>query len=396
MILTETLQVNKETTLYKELDNFCFLSKNLYNASLYAIRQYFFKTGKYLNYSASNRIFIQTRNSDYYALPTKVSQQTMKMVDQNFKSFFGLLKLKNGKAKIPHYLEKNGRYVAVFTNQAISSKLLKQNVLKLSGINATIKMRPSIQKIKEVRIVPRLTTNTMSIEIVYEVNESLLKNDNGKYASIDLGVNNLATVSFNFRKGFIINGRPLKSINQFYNKKKSTLNNFKSNKAKSLNRKRNNKVSDYLHKASRFITNQLVSNHVNTLIIGKNDGWKQDVNIGKRNNQNFVSIPFEKFIKMLSYKCRLMGINVLKINESYTSKCSFIDFEQIQHHDDYVGSRIKRGLFRSKNERLINADLNGSLNIMRKAVGERAFLANEKVKYPIEVCSTPVVVTSLK
>ena len=396
MRLTETIQVNKGTALYKELDNFCFLSKNLYNASLYAIRQHFFKTGKYLNYSASNGIFIQTRNIDYYALPTKVSQQIMKMADQNFKSFFGLLKLKNGKAKIPHYLEKNGRYVAVFTNQAISSKLLKQNILKLSGINTTIRIRSEIQKIKEVRVVPRVTMNTMSIEIIYEVNESLLKNDNGKYASIDLGVNNLVTVSFNFRKGFIINGRPLKSINQFYNKKKATLQNLKSNKSKSLNRKRNNKISDYLHKASRFITNQLVSNHVNTLIIGKNDGWKQDVNIGKRNNQNFVSISFEKFIKMLSYKCRLMGINVLKINESYTSKCSFIDFEEIRHHDAYVGSRIKRGLFKSRTGRLINADLNGSLNIMRKVVGERAFLADKKVKYPIEVCSTPVMITSLK
>ena len=396
MRLTETIQVNKGTVLYKELDNFCFLSKNLYNASLYAIRQYFFKTGKYLNYSVSNGIFIQTRNSDYYALPTKISQQTMKMVDQNFKSFFGLLKLKNGKAKIPHYLEKDGRYVAVFTNQAISSKLLKQNILKLSGINETIKIRPNIQRIKEVRIVPRVTMNMMSIEIVYEVNESLLKNDNGKYASIDLGVNNLATVSFNFRKGFIINGRPLKSINQFYNKKKATLQNLKSNKAKSLNRKRNNKVYDYLHMASRFITNQLVSNHVNTLIIGKNDGWKQDVNIGRRNNQNFVSIPFEKFINMLSYKCRLVGINILKVNESYTSKCSFIDFEQIQHHDAYSGNRIKRGLFKSQTGRLINADLNGSLNIMRNAVGERAFSSDGKVKYPIEVCSTPVVITPLK
>ena len=114
MRLTETIQVNKGTTLYKELDNFCFLSKNLYNASLYAIRQHFFKTGKYLNYSASNGIFIQTRNLDYYALPTKVSQQTMKMVDQNFKSFFGLLKLKNGKAKIPHYLKKKWKICNCF------------------------------------------------------------------------------------------------------------------------------------------------------------------------------------------------------------------------------------------------------------------------------------------
>ena len=99
---------------------------------------------------------------------------------------------------------------------------------------------------------------------------------------------------------------------------------------------------------------------------------------------------------MLSYKCKLVGINILKVNESYTSKCSFIDFEQIQHHDAYSGNRIKRGLFRSQTGRLINADLNGSLNIMRKTVGERAFLADEKVNYPIEVCSTPVVITSLK
>ena len=286
--------------------------------------------------------------------------------------------------------------MTIFTNQAISSKLLKQNILKLSGINETIKIRPEIHKINEVRIVPRVTMNTMSVEIIYEINELTLKNDNGKYASIDLGVNNFATVSFNFRRGFIINGRPLKSTNQFYNKKKATLNNFKSNKAKSLNRKRNNKIFDYLHKASRFIMNQLVSNHVNTLIIGKNDGWKQDVNIGRRNNQNFVSIPFEKFINMLSYKCRLVGINVLKVNESYTSKCSFIDFEEIGHHDTYSGNRIKRGLFKSKTGRLINADLNGSLNIMRKAVGERAFSSDGKVKYPIEVCSTPVVITPLK
>ena len=150
-------------------------------------------------------------------------------------------------------------------------------------------------------------------------------------------------------------------------------------------------MNDYLHKSSRYIANQLAFRTINTLVIGKNKGWKQDVNIGRRNNQNFVSIPFEKFIHMLSYKCRLLGINVIIVNESHTSKCSFFDNEEICHHEHYAGQRVKRGLFRTGIGKMMNADLNGSLNIMRKAVGEKAF-----VNYPIEVCSTPVVITPLK
>ena len=210
-----------------------------------------------------------------------------------------------------------------------------------------------------------------------------LKENNNRYASIDLGVNNLATVSFNCNKPIIINGRPLKSINQYYNKKKSQLTNLKTRRAKTLNRKRRNKINDYLHKSSRYLTNHLVSNSINTLIIGKNDGWKQEVNIGKRNNQNFVFLPFEKFISMLTYKCALEGINVVEVNESHTSKCSFLDNEEVCHHEVYLGKRVKRGLFKSSKGKLINADLNGSLNIMKKVVGE--------FQYPIEVCSTPVI-----
>ena len=384
MKLVEIIQVLKGTEEYKELDDFCFLSKNLYNSTLYEIRQYFFNTKKYKNYNSLNKDFIKKHQTDYYSLPTKVSQQTMKLVDQNFKSFFSLIKSKKGKVKIPHYLNKNGRYEVIFTNQAISSKQLKNGVLKLSGINSVFKIRNEIQNIQQVRIIPKLTFNCYNIQIVYHISEKHLKKDNGKYASIDLGVNNLATISFNCDKPFIINGRPLKSINQYYNKKKSKLNNVKTNKVKILNRKRDNKIKDYLHKSSRYITNHLVSNDVNTLIIGKNDGWKQEVNIGKRNNQNFVSIPFEKFIFMLTYKCQLEGITVIKINESHTSKCSFLDNEDICHHDKYIGKRIKRGLFKNKSGKIINADLNGSLNIMKKVVGE--------FQYPIEVCSTPVIV----
>lgn len=385
MRLTESIQITRENKLYNELDRFCFLSKNLYNSSLYAIRQHFFNTKKYKNYNSLNKDFIQSHQIDYYALPTKVSQQTMKMVDQNFKSFFGLLKLKSKKAKIPKYLKKQGRYEIIFTIQSISQKELKKGFLKLSGINQKIKIRDTITNIQQVRIIPKETFNCYNIEIVYKVSEKQLKKDNKKYASIDLGINNIATVAFNCKKPFIINGKPLKSINQYYNKKRSKLTNIKTRKAKLLNRKRDNKIKDYLHKASRYITNHLVYNNINTLIIGKNDGWKQEVNIGKKNNQNFVSIPFEKFIFMLQYKCNLEGINVIIREESYTSKCSFIDNEEIKKHETYLGRRIKRGLFKTAFGKIINADLNGSLNIMKKVVGE--------FQYPIEACSTPVMVT---
>lgn len=385
MRLTESIQITRENKLYNELDRFCFLSKNLYNSSLYAIRQYFFNTKKYKNYNSLNKDFIQSHQIDYYALPTKVSQQTMKMVDQNFKSFFGLLKLKSKKAKIPKYLKKQGRYEAIFTIQSISQKELKKGFLKLSGINQKIKIRDTITNIQQVRIIPKETFNCCNIEIVYKVSEKQLKKDNKNYASIDLGINNIATVAFNCKKPFIINGKPLKSINQYYNKKRSKLTNIKTRKAKLLNRKRDNKIKDYLHKASRYVTNHLVYNNINTLIIGKNDGWKQEVNIGKKNNQNFVSIPFDKFIFMLQYKCNLEGINVIIREGSYTSKCSFIDNEEIKKHETYLGRRIKRGLFKTAFGKIINADLNGSLNIMRKVVGE--------FQYPIEACSTPVMVT---
>lgn len=393
MQLTESIQIHKGSELYRELDHVCFLSKNLYNASLYAVRQHFFNTGKFLNYAASNGQFIQSHNPDYYALPTKVSQQTMQLVDRNFKSFFGLLKTDGCKARIPKYLEKNGRYVTVFTNQAISRKYLRKGLIKLSGINNFIKIRRGIENIQQVRIVPRITRNCYDVEIIYNVIEKDLMEDNGNYAAIDLGLSNLATVSFNHGAPFIINGRPLKSINQYYNKKRSKACDLKSNKSKSLNRKRENKIRDYLHKSSRYLVNQLVSRNVHTLVIGKNDGWKQEINIGKKNNQNFVFIPFEKFIWMLEYKCRLEGITVIKVEESYTSKCSFIDNEEICFHETYKGERFNRGLFRSSKGKIINADLNGSLNIMRNAVGEKAFC---NANYFIEVRSTPVVVTPLK
>lgn len=262
--------------------------------------------------------------------------------------------------KKDHYLKKN---------------LKNPRLIHLSGTNIKIKTQiKDFNELKQVRIIPK--NKKFVVEVVYEKKEKEpVKTDN--YASIDLGLNNLATVCFNDGKNpFIINGKPLKSMNQYFNKRKSKIQsklekrnkNKWSNSLSELQEKRNNKVKDYLHKASRILVNQLVSNDISTLIIGYNPSWKQDINIGSRNNQNFVGIPFYMFINMLKYKCEMEGIVVIEQEEAYTSKCSFLDNEEIEKQDNYKGKRIKRGLFKSMNGTLINADLNGSYNIMKKAI----------------------------
>ena len=379
----------------KELDQVCFNSKNLYNKALYTIRQHYFETKIYLNYFDVNKLMINSKDVDYYALPTRVANRTLRLLDKNFKTFFALLKKKqNGNydkpVRIPKYLDKEGRYVATFPKESVSKKYLKKGLIKLTSLSIEIPTKKSNESnLVEVRVLPR--NNHHVIEVVYKVNEVELKSDNRRYASIDLGLNNLATVSSNVVKPFSINGRPLKSINQYWNKEVAILqshlkgNQRTSKRIKSITNKRNNKVKDYLHKSSREIVNFLVSNNISTLVIGYNEEWKQNINLGRTNNQFFVNIPFSTFINQLDYKCKLEGINVILTEESYTSKCSFLDGESIEKHESYLGKRIKRGLFRSAKGKLINADLNGSLNILRKVVGD--------FEYPIEVCSTPLRVT---
>ena len=391
MILSER-HIIKNSELFNELDNMCFLSKNLYNKGLYTVRQHFFNTEKYLNYNTLENILKKSKDVDYYALPTKVSQQILMVLDNNFKSFFKLLeKKKKGlykeKVKIPKYLDKDSRNLLIFTSQAISKKFIKNGIIKLSNVKSTIKTK--VKTIKQVRIIHK--GNHVVVEVLYEKQSKDIVTNN-RYAAIDLGLNNLATISSNVTKPFIVNGKPLKSINQYYNKTKSNLqsklkNNEKSNKRiSSLNLKRNNKINDYLHKSSTFIVNYLVSNNISTLIVGHNKEWKQNIKIGKKNNQNFVSIPHSRFKELLKYKCELEGIKYIEIEESYTSKCSFLDNEEICKHTSYKGKRVKRGLFKSNDGTLINADVNGSLNILKKVVGNFDY-------DPIEVCSTPSVYT---
>ena len=387
MKLVEKHDFKKGSVQYKELDQLCFLSKNLYNAGLYTIRQYFFSKRKFLGYNQLTKQFSKTNQPDFRALPAKVAQHILKLVCQNFKSFFALLsKKKLGKyspaVKIPKYLSKvTGRQVLHYTSQAVSLKK-KPGYVNLSQTNIFIKSK--VKKVQFVRVVPRKYKVTVEIGYEKELPELKSVSQPRKFSAIDIGINNLATVSFADSEPFIVNGKPLKSINQFFNKVNASLvsrqrkinpqSTIRTMKMLKLSRKRDNKISDYLHKASRHIMNQLVSREVTDLIIGHNNGWKQGTTLGKKTNQNFVSIPFNRFIDMLCYKCALEGISVHIIDESYTSKASFLDRDFIPTYTKvdlvkhkFSGRRKYRGLYKSKIfQQALNADLNGSLNIMRK------------------------------
>lgn len=382
LTLVEKHQIKYHSKAHKECDRLCFLSKNLYNSTLYTIRQHYFNTKKYLTYPEVNKKFAFDNQVDYRALPAKVSQWTQKLVDQNFKSFFALLRAENlnWKPKIPKYLDKvKWRQVVFYQEQALSKKFTWY--IKLSQTNLKLKTN---RNVCFAMIVPSNWKYT--IELWYKVPLREMLTPQWRYASIDLWVNNLVTLVSNCFNPLIVNWRPLKSINQYYNKVTSALKKTSYSRKKLWNR-RKNKINDYLHKASRYLVNHLVSNGIDTLVIWYNKEWKQETKLGKVNNQNFVSIPFQRLIDMLKYKCRLIWIQVVIQEESYTSKCSFLDNETIEKHSDYLWKRIKRWLFQSSLWKIINADVNWALNILRKYVAsirEELIFADE-----VEVCSMP-------
>ncbi len=366
--LTQQIIINQKHKYYAGLDYLCLLAKNLYNVALYNIRQQYFKDKTYLNYSALDKLL--SSNVDYKAIPYRQSaQQILRSVDKTYSSFFKGIKSdknKGKKVKLPKYKDKEkGRYILVYTNQCFKHK---DNIIKLKGINGTwYEFYTNKENLQQVRLVPK--GNHIVVEIIYNVKYEL-KEDNNRYASIDLGLNNIVALSSNVCNSILYNGRPLKSINRYYNKHKAELqsklvnNKYTSKRISKLTFKRNNKIKDYIHKLSYAIIQYMEANTLNTLIVGKNDGWKTNIDMGRVNNQNFVLIPFNMLISMLKYKCKLIGINVIIINEAYTSKCSFLDEETIQKHNTYKGKRVKRGLFVSSRGIKINADINGSLNIM--------------------------------
>jgi putative transposase len=328
---------------------------------------------------------LMQQTPQYKALPAKVAQQVLRGLEKNWKSYFkGLSEYKEnshkfpGKPRIPGYKEpKKGRNLLVYTIQAISKVSLKKGLVKLSKKNIEFPTQVA-DSIAEVRIVPKC--DCYVIEVIYETTEQFL-NPNDQIGAIDLGVDNLMAVTSN-QPGFVpllINGRPLKSLNQFYNQRRSKLQSLlKSNRQSSqrirrLTRCRNQKVDDYLHKASRYLVNLLIEEKITTLVIGYNPGWKQEVELGKVNNQKFVTIPHRRLIDMITYKCQKEGIKVILTEESYTSVSNFLNLDPLPVYGEetekptFTGRRIKRGLYKTDQGFLAQADVIGSYNILRKA-----------------------------
>ena len=378
----------------KEFRNLKYLShvaKNLTNEAIYNIRQYYFNKKKYLSYNENYKMLKNSEN--YKKLNSNMAQQILKEVDGSFKSFFGLLKLaKNGqydnkKIKLPKYLAKDG-----FTTLVIGFVRLKDDMLIVPYSNSfrkthkeiAIKLPPVLKgkKIKEIRIMPKQHSRYFEIQYIYEVEEVQRELNKNNALGIDLGINNLCTCVTNAGASFIIDGRKLKSINQYYNKINAKLQSIKDKqkikrttlRQKRIARKRNNRIEDYLSKAARIIINYCLNNDIGKLVLGYNENFQRNSNIGSINNQNFVNIPYGKLRDKLIYLCKLYGIEFKLQEESYTSKASFFDGDEIPIYDkenqkEYIfsGKRIKRGLYQTSTGKIINADCNGALNILRKS-----------------------------
>lgn len=380
MQLVEKHIVRRGDARYAELMELCHLSKNLYNVVLYTIRQHWFETErddtvshKFLNYYDVWNL-LKKDNPDYKAINSHSAQLVIKQVEASFSSFLSLLKLKklgkyDRKVRLPKYLPKDGYNVISF-NQ-FRTRELKYGYVTLPR-SKNLRFRVRNANLHFINVVPK--GDYVQVNFVYRRKEPELLPDNGRYMAVDIGVDNLATCTSNAIRSFIVDGKKVKHINQFYNKRmaeavsslRKNHGRGKSHRTRQLTLKRNNKVDDCLHKASRFIVNQAASNGIRTIIVGHNRNWKQETDLGMTNNQNFVQIPFDRLIHQLKYKGRLEGINVVEIEEGYTSKCSFLDDEEICMHQAYAGERVRRGLFRTSSGGLVNADVNGSLNIMRK------------------------------
>ncbi len=388
MQLVEQHAINRGDPRYTAIDAAAFASKNLYNAALYDIRQAFIHGGRYLNYHEMDKR-MQSHEA-YKALPAKVSQQVLLLLHKNWIAFFEARKAYEqdpsqftGHPRLPKYKHKTeGRNILVYTIQAISKEGLKHGLIQPSMLPISVKTKQ--KDIAQVRIVPK--NGHYVVEVIYTKAPVQARVDPSFCVGIDLGVTNLAAIASN-REDFaprLVNGRPLKAWNQWYNKRMKELKNQLpkadrervTKQMEQITNTRNRRIDHYLHTASKRIVDFLVENGIGTVIIGKNPLWKQESSMGKRNNQNFVAIPHARFINMLTYKATLVGIEVEVREESYTSKASFLDFDPIPDYKPnneeqhvFSGKRIGRRnrLYRTKDGRKICADVNGAYNILRKS-----------------------------
>ena len=388
MKLTEQHLIRKTDPRYVSIDAAAFASKNLYNQATYQIRQAFIHEGKYLPYA---EIFHRLKHLDcYQALPRKVSNSILILIHKNWVAFFKANEAYKadpskflGRPKIPGYKDKEkGRNLLLYDKQALGKRAFKKTgKLIPSGLPLEIETKVQWEAIDQVRIVPRL--DGYMVEVVYQKAEEQTAVDPSLVAALDLGVNVLAAVT-STKSGFVprlVSGKPLKSLNQYYNKHRakhqqhlSHENRFTSQHLDRVTTKRNRRVDSYLHTASRRIIDLLVSEGIGTLVIGKNPLWKQEANMGRKNNQQFVQIPHARFIDQVAYKAKLVGIQVIIQEESYTSKASFLDGDSIPTYQAnrsekpvFSGTRIARSWYRAKDGTVLHADINGSYNILRKS-----------------------------
>ena len=369
----------------------CALSKNLYNSALYAVRQYYFAEKKYLRYESAYHICKE--NENYKLLGTDLAQQIMKVVDRSFKSFFALIsKAKSGgyqfnQIRLPHYLPKDGLFSLIIPRIRVKegyfdipmSPAFKREHGKIR-VQFPTNLNPAT--IKEIRIHPKFNGKYFDIEYVHEAETQSVNLSSDKALSIDLGLDNLCTCVTNNGASLIIDGKKLKSYNQWWNKENARLQSIKdlqgikgtTRKQYFITRKRNNRVNDYLNKTARIIVNYCLEHDIGNIVVGYNPDWKRDINIGNRNNQNFVTIPHGSLRLKLKSICERYGIKYVEQEESYTSKADFFANDALpawnaDNPKEYTfsGKRISRGQYQSSNGYVLNADANGAANIMRKS-----------------------------
>ena len=389
---TETHIIKESNPIYAWILEECLRSKNLYNRALYIYRQAF--TGKHDNIPEFKDIIKHDKFIASFALVNRLNelkdvdfcsmmkkngaQQIVFQVDKAMKTWFASLKAYKkdsskfrGRPRIPSYKKKDELNCLSYTTA--DAKLQKDGTINISK-KIKLPIHTNLSSFQQIRLIPKI--GYVQVEIIYnkEINDSNL--DRTRAIGIDLGLNNLMAITSNIGNvSNLVNGRPLKSINQYYNKRKAYLisllekGELKSSKRlRKLEMKRTCKIKDYLHKTSRRIVELMEQNNIGTCFIGHNKDWKQEVEMGKKNNQNFVSIPYSLLINMLRYKLEEKGGVLVELNETYTSKCSFLDNEEIRKHETYKGKRVKRGLFLSGEGKALNADINGSLNILKRGM----------------------------
>ncbi|MDD1443707.1 transposase, partial [Dolichospermum sp. ST_sed3] len=368
------------------LEFLCRESNKLANCGTYYARQLFFKTGKIPGKFDLHRELAS--NSHFGAMYSQAAQQCLTTVAESFKSYIGLLKgIKNGtvtqKPKLPGY-RKGGLNLVTFPGQAIKLKDGKlrfpmgSRVKVWFGLDAFYIPMPSNlehKDIREYRILPR--NNEFYLELTYKI--SSLKPDVNieNVLSIDHGLNNWLTCVSNVGTSFLIDGRKLKSVNQWYNKRVSVLKEnqpqgFWSKQLASITEKRNRRIRDATNKAARIVINHCIDNKIGTVVFGWNVGQKDSINLGSKTNQKFVQIPTAKLKNRIAQLCEQYGIKFVETEESYTSKTSFLDNDFLPTFGakpegwKESGKRVSRGLYRSQDGTKINADCNGAANIFRK------------------------------